>query len=52
MVTGLNQVEQKYGGEYYDAEKMKAPNKKVTDTVKDKFHEATGYFSLLDENLK
>lgn len=45
MVTGLNQVEQKYGGEYYDAEKMKEPNKKITDTVKDKFHEATGYIS-------
>lgn len=52
MITGLNQAEQRAGGEHYDAEKMKGPNKKITDKVKDKFHETTGYFSLIDENIK
>ncbi|BCS21972.1 uncharacterized protein APUU_30197S [Aspergillus puulaauensis] len=40
---GLNQAEQRVGGEHYDAEKMKGPNKKITDKVKDKFHETTGH---------
>lgn len=51
MITGLNQAEQRAGGQYYDADKMKGPNKKITDKIKDKFHETTGYFSLLNENL-
>ncbi|KAL4784788.1 hypothetical protein BJX76DRAFT_356773 [Aspergillus varians] len=40
---GLNSAEKKYGGKYYDEEKMKGTNKKVTDTVKDKFQEVTGH---------
>ncbi|OJJ60444.1 hypothetical protein ASPSYDRAFT_87029 [Aspergillus sydowii CBS 593.65] len=40
---GLNQAEQRAGGQYYDADKMKGPNKKITDKIKDKFHETTGH---------
>ncbi|KAL4962912.1 uncharacterized protein BDV14DRAFT_177526 [Aspergillus stella-maris] len=40
---GLNDVEQKYGGKYYDADKVKPANKKITDKVKDKFHTMTGH---------
>ncbi|KAL3466124.1 hypothetical protein BJX64DRAFT_284705 [Aspergillus heterothallicus] len=40
---GLNTAEQRVGGQYYDAERMKEPNKKITDKVKDKFHSMTGH---------
>ncbi|KAL4915819.1 hypothetical protein BDW62DRAFT_118620 [Aspergillus aurantiobrunneus] len=40
---GLNSAEQKVGGQYYDAEKVKPANKKITDKVKDKFHSMTGH---------
>ncbi|KAL4866742.1 hypothetical protein BDV12DRAFT_130262 [Aspergillus spectabilis] len=40
---GLNSAEQKYGGKYYDSEKVKPANKKATDKIKDKFHDMTGH---------
>ncbi|KAL5333529.1 hypothetical protein BJX70DRAFT_380738 [Aspergillus crustosus] len=40
---GLNSAEQKYGGKYYDAEKVKPANKKATDKIKEKFHSVTGH---------
>ncbi|KAJ0423602.1 hypothetical protein BJY00DRAFT_309842 [Aspergillus carlsbadensis] len=40
---GLNSAEERVGGQYYDENKMKNPNKKVTDKVKDKFHSMTGH---------
>ncbi|KAL4809881.1 hypothetical protein BDV18DRAFT_129802 [Aspergillus unguis] len=40
---GLNNAEQRVGGQYYDEEKMKGTNKKVTDKVKDLFQEKTGH---------
>ncbi|KAL2814153.1 hypothetical protein BJX63DRAFT_431556 [Aspergillus granulosus] len=40
---GLNAAEQRIGGQYYDADKMKEPNKKFTDKFKDKFHSLTGH---------
>ncbi|KAL2855376.1 hypothetical protein BJY01DRAFT_243339 [Aspergillus pseudoustus] len=50
---GLNSAEQRVGGQYYDADKVKGPNKKVTDKIKDKFHSMTGHNGedgLLSEN--
>ncbi|KAL2852559.1 hypothetical protein BJX68DRAFT_265450 [Aspergillus pseudodeflectus] len=40
---GLNNAEQRVGGQHYDEEKMKKPNKKVTDKIKDVFHGKTGH---------
>ncbi|KAL4748194.1 hypothetical protein BDW72DRAFT_159363 [Aspergillus terricola var. indicus] len=40
---GLNDAEQKYGGKYYDSEKVKPVNKKIGDKVKGKFHDMTGH---------
>ncbi|KAL4814673.1 hypothetical protein BDW67DRAFT_165395 [Aspergillus spinulosporus] len=40
---GLNDAEQKYGGKYYNAEKVKPVNKKIGDKVKSKFHDITGH---------
>ncbi|KAI9367885.1 hypothetical protein BJX61DRAFT_547056 [Aspergillus egyptiacus] len=40
---GLNDAEKKYGGKYYDEEKVKGPNKKVSDRIKSKFHDLTGH---------
>ncbi|KAL4762404.1 uncharacterized protein BDW70DRAFT_158731 [Aspergillus foveolatus] len=44
---GLNDAEQKYGGKYYDAEKVKPANK-IGDKVKGKFHDMTGYVDLFE----
>jgi hypothetical protein len=48
MNAGLNDAEQKYGGKYYDAEKVKPVNKKIGDKVKGKFHDMTGYVDMFE----
>ncbi|KAL2867335.1 uncharacterized protein BJX67DRAFT_381049 [Aspergillus lucknowensis] len=40
---GLQNAEQRVAGKYYDEEKMKGANKKITDKIKDKFQSITGH---------
>jgi hypothetical protein len=42
-LTGLDSVEQRFGGGKIDSTKMRSTNEKITDGAREQFEKATGY---------